>query len=103
MVELETGKQFKGLVRDDIGQVTCSALKMDSSCLAVGTAEDGILMCNLRFSLGILKANLITCKHKSGIRTLAFSPDGCKLAVGHENGLITVSFYTFVSVVCGII
>ena len=94
MLELETGQQFKGIVTDEIGHLTCAALKTDSSCLAVGTAADGILMCNLRFNVGIIKTSLITCKHQSGIRTLAFSPDGCKLAVGHENGLITVSLYS---------
>jgi len=89
-LDLDGKVELKGYDDPELGYITSSAMKLDSSCIALGTREDGISLCTLRLGVGVLRGTVINSTHKSAISALAFSPDSTKLAVGFKNGLITI-------------
>ncbi|ODN02648.1 Apoptotic protease-activating factor 1 [Orchesella cincta] len=70
--------------------ITCTEVSSDGTQVAFGTTEDGIVLFSLDKYVGILCYKILNCHHKSPVRSLAFDAFGTKLAVGHDNGLITI-------------
>lgn len=85
-------KDFQFVYAPGEKYVTCSEVTTDGTQIAVGTTEDGIILYNLDKEFGVLGYKILNCHHKSPVRSLAFDAFGGKLAVGHDNGLITVNF-----------
>jgi hypothetical protein len=72
--------------------VTCSERNLDGSFLALGTIKDGVFFLNINTSeieTRIVETRL-NAKESSPIRSIAINNSSTKLAVGYDNGFISV-------------
>ncbi|CAG7833833.1 unnamed protein product [Allacma fusca] len=69
---------------------TCTFINKESKKLAMGSEQGLIYLLDLKKNAGIESTEELQCKHSSYVRSVALSMDGEKLAVGHDNGLITI-------------
>lgn len=86
-------RSFQNIPTPSDMYITCTEVTQDGTQIALGTTENGIIVFDLDKDAGMLAYKVLRCNHRSPVRSLAFDAYGQKLAVGHDNGLITVRHF----------